>query len=97
MSAGDSKAGTDAVTELQRQAISALNREKPQQSIDYLERAIKIAPRDALNWHYLAKSYYQQGNQKKCLAMIERSMSYSRDDDDIDQANLALSRKCRVD
>lgn len=94
---GSSTAKNDAVTELQNKAISALDRQNAQLSIEYLERAIKIEPRDAMSWHYLAQSYYLQRDTDKCLAMIERSMSYGSDIEDVSKANQTLKRKCQAD
>ena len=82
------------VTELHRNAIAALDNENSKQAIEYLQRAIKIEPRNPLSWHYLAQSYWQDGNLAKCLSMIERSYSYSRPVDDLDGANEALKQKC---
>ncbi len=87
-------ATTGPVTELHRNAIAALDNENSKQAIEYLQRAIKIEPRNPFNWHYLAQSYWQDGNLAKCLAMIERSYSYSRPADDLDGANEALKQQC---
>ena len=88
-------ANTGAVAELQQKAIMALERQNTDLSIDYLERAIKIEPRNALSWHYLAQSYFQQQSFDKCLAMIERSMSYGYRSDSFLDANRALKQKCQ--
>ncbi|MDX8400240.1 MAG: tetratricopeptide repeat protein [Gallionellaceae bacterium] len=85
---------TGPVAELHRNAIAALDSENSKQAIEYLQRAIKIEPRNPLSWHYLAQSYWQRGNFTKCLAMIERSYSYSRPVDDLDDGNEALKQKC---
>jgi len=82
------------VAELHRSAIAALDKKNSKQAIEYLQRAIKIEPRNPHSWHYLAQSYWQSGNFAKCLAMIERSYSYSRPVDGLDDANEALKHKC---
>ncbi len=90
----ETQTNTGAVAELQQKAIRALEQQNTRLSIDYLERAIKIEPRNAMSWHYLAKSYFQQQDFGKCLAMIERSMSYGYRSDDFFHANEVLKKKC---
>jgi Tfp pilus assembly protein PilF len=89
------QAGQGAVAELQRNAINALENQAYQQAIGYLQRAIKIEPRDALSWHYLAQTYWRSGDFKRCIEMSERSFSYSTMDDELDQANRRLKEKCQ--
>jgi len=86
---------TGPVAELHRNAIAALDNENSNQSIEYLQRAIRIEPRNPFSWHYLAQSYWQAGDYAKCLAMIDRSYSYSRPADNLDGENQALKQKCR--
>lgn len=90
----ETDANSGAVAELQQKAIMALQQQNTRLSIDYLERAIKIEPRNAMSWHYLAQSYFDQHDFDKCLAMIERSMSYGYRSDDFSDANEALKQKC---
>jgi predicted Zn-dependent protease len=82
------------VTELQSQALAAIKRNEYQQAIDYLQRAIKIQPRNAWNWHYLAQAYWHDGNYDRCLAMIDRSSSYGSYDQPLISANDKLQPKC---
>lgn len=83
------------VTELQNQALTALNEDSYQQAINYLQRAIKIQPRNAWSWHYLAQIYWRSGDSDRCLAMIERSHSYGDGDDDLEDANDQLKVQCQ--
>ncbi len=85
------------VAELHQHAVNALAQNNAQQAIEFIQRAIKIEPRNALSWHYLAQSYLQDKNYAKCLAMVERSYSYSTIADDLDQANQALQYQCQSD
>ena len=85
---------TGPVAELHRNAIVSLATENSELAIEYLQRAIKIEPRNALSWHYLAQSYWQERNFDKCLAMIERSSSYNWPADDLARANLTLKQQC---
>jgi len=83
------------VAELHRMAISAINQNLYPQAIEYLQRAIKIEPRNAFSWHYLAQTYWHSQQYGRCLEMIKRSISYSSKLDDLDRANTALILQCR--
>lgn len=84
------------VAELQRKSIEALNQNQYQQSLDYLQRAIKIEPRNAFTWHYLAQTYWHSQNYDRCVEMIDRSISYSSELDDLDRANATLRSQCEA-
>lgn len=90
------QASNGAVSELQGFAISALNQQQYDSAVNYLQRAIKIEPRNALSWHYLAQSYWHKKSYSQCLDMIERSYSYSSIEDDLDRANAALKTQCQA-
>ena len=92
-----SQASNAPVEELQRLAIAALNEQQFDQAVGYLQRAIKIEPRNALNWHYLAQSYWHKKSYSQCLDMIERAYSYSTVKDDLDDANEVLKSQCLAD
>ncbi|MDH3388430.1 MAG: tetratricopeptide repeat protein [Gammaproteobacteria bacterium] len=87
--------GQGAVAELQRSASEALQRDAYQQAIDYLQRAIKIDPRNPHSWHYLAEVYWRSGDLRRCVEMVERSFSYSDSDDRLDRVNRQLRQKCQ--
>ena len=59
-----------------------------------LQRAIKIQPRNAWSWHYLAQTYWRDAQYDRCLAMIERSNSYGGYDDALTTANDRLKFRC---
>ena len=86
---------SQAVIQLQNQALAAINEDQYQLAIDYLQRAIKIGPRDAWSWYYLADIYWRTGEYQRCLAMIERSTSYVGDDDQLARANAELLEQCQ--
>lgn len=83
-----------AVAELQRGARNALSRQAYQQAIDYLQRAIRIEPRNPFSWHYLAEAYRRSGDARRCLEMVERSFSYSSSADRLEDANRKLRANC---
>ncbi len=93
-SASSAAPGQGAVAELQQQARAALEQGAIAQARDYLQRAIRIEPRNPHSWHYLAQSYRQGGDFARCLQMTERSHSYSRRGDGLDAANQRLKRLC---
>ncbi len=84
------------VAELHRKAISAIHQDRYPQAVEYLQRAIKIEPRNAYSWHYLALTYWQSNQYGRCIDMINRSISYSSEQDDLERANAALLAQCGV-
>ncbi len=85
---------SEPIRQLHNQALAAINESQYQQAIDYLQRAIKIEPRNAWSWHYLADIHQRQGELDRCLAMIDRSHSYANNDDRLDNANALLRARC---
>jgi tetratricopeptide (TPR) repeat protein len=84
------------VIQLQNQALAAINEDQYPLAIDYLQRAIKIEPRNAWSWYYLADIYWRTGQYQRCLAMIERSTDYTAgDDDQLAGANTELQGQCQ--
>jgi Flp pilus assembly protein TadD len=83
------------VTQLQNQALAAINEDQYPLAIDYLQRAIKIQPRNAWSWHYLADIYWRRGERERCRQMIARSQSYNVNDNRLDDANAALQAQCQ--
>jgi tetratricopeptide (TPR) repeat protein len=83
-----------AVIQLQNQALAAINESQYSLASDYLQRAIKIQPRNAWSWHYLADVHWRQGQHERCIAMIERSQSYAGADKQLDNENVRLREQC---
>jgi cytochrome c-type biogenesis protein CcmH/NrfG len=79
---------------LQIKALQLMSQSEFEQSILYLQRAIKVEPRDPVNWHYLAQNYWQLKDFSSCRSMIQRARSYSLFDDDLNRANDALLKQC---
>ena len=82
-----------ALNQLQLKALELMNNQRFDDAIGYLQRAIKIEPRDALNWHYLAQNYWHLRDFKTCRAMVERARAYTLDND-LKRANEALYQQC---
>ena len=79
---------------LQKQALKLMNENKFESSITFLQRAIKVEPRNPLNWHYLAQNYWQLKDFPKCRAMVQRAQSYMQYQPDLIQANDTLLQQC---
>jgi len=94
-SASPTQSSSQPVIQLQNQALAAINEDQYQLAIDYLQRAIKIQPRNAWSWHYLADIYWRTGQYPRCLAMIERSTGYAVADDQLAMANTELLEQCQ--
>ena len=92
---GSSQVEARPVAELQNQALVAIDNNEFQLAIDYLQRAINIQPRNAWSWHYLGLSYRHAEQYDQCLAMIDRSFSYSSYDDILELANARLKAQCQ--
>jgi len=91
------QASHSPVVELQRLANDALEQQQYDLSISFLQRAIKLEPRNPYSWHYLAQNYWYKQSYLQCLDMVQRSYSYSRVVDDLDSANHALKTHCMAD
>jgi Tfp pilus assembly protein PilF len=93
--ADSGETGSEPIRLLHNQALAAINESQYQQASDYLQRAIKIEPRNAWSWHYLADVHWRQGEMEGCLAMIQRSQSYASGDEQLDGANQLLMDQCQ--
>ena len=93
--ASTGQAASSPVVQLQNQALAAINENQYQLAIDYLQRAIKIQPRDPWSWHYLADIYWRKGQYDRCLAMIDRSSGYAVNDAALADANADLRARCQ--
>ncbi|MGD2170713.1 MAG: tetratricopeptide repeat protein [Gammaproteobacteria bacterium] len=93
--AAEGQPGESAVAQLQREARAALERGDYQQAVEYLQRAIKIEPRNPYSWHYLAETYWLNGDLRRCTEMADRSFSYSSEADELDEANRRLKDQCQ--
>jgi Tfp pilus assembly protein PilF len=83
------------VTRLHNQALAAINEAQYPLAIDYLQRAIKIEPRNPWSWHYLADINWRQGELERCRSMLERSQSYAVNDPQLDDANAMMRAQCQ--
>ncbi len=83
-----------ALNALQLKALQLMNQQQYDNAIQYLQRAIKVEPRNPLNWHYLAQNYWHKKDFSNCRAMIKRAISYSQFDEDLMRANQTLLQQC---
>jgi len=91
----DNKSTSSALNGLQLKAIQLMNQLKFEESILYLQRAIKVEPRNPLNWHYLAQNYWHLKDFSNCRSMIQRAISYSQFNKDLQKANNTLLKQCK--
>jgi Tfp pilus assembly protein PilF len=89
-----SKPQQKSLNSLQLQALKLMNQQKYDSAIEYLQRAVKVNPRDALNWHYLAQNYWHKMDFPRCRDMIQRAIAYSQMDADLQRANRILLEQC---
>lgn len=83
-----------SLNSLQMQALKLMNQQKYDEAIEYLQRAVKVEPRNALNWHYLAQNYWHKQEYGLCRDMIQRAIAYSQLDPDLQRANHILLKQC---
>jgi len=91
-----SEQATRILNGLQLKALELMNQQRFQDAIQYLQRAIKVEPREAINWHYLAQNYWHLKDYKNCRSMIQRAISYSQFDEDLNRANQILLDQCSL-
>ena len=90
----DKKSTSSVLNGLQLKAIQLMNQLKFEESILYLQRAIRVEPRNPLNWHYLAQNYWHLKDFANCRSMVNRAISYSQFNDDLKKANETLLKQC---
>jgi len=86
-----------ALNGLQTRALQLMNQQQYQQSQLFLQRAIKVDPRDARNWLYMAQNYWFMKDYAQCRAMIKRAEAYSQLDPDLQKANRILRQQCSAE
>ncbi len=79
---------------LQSKALQLMEQQDYENSILYFQRAIKVEPRNPLNWHYLAQNYLFLQNFEYCRSMAQRAISYSQFDSQLSKANEVLLQQC---
>jgi Tfp pilus assembly protein PilF len=90
----DEHAPVNTLNSLQRKALSLMNQGDYDGSITYLQRAIKVDPRQPLNWHYVAQNYWFKKEFAQCRSMVERAQSYTFENPDLERANRILMQQC---
>jgi len=83
------------VRQLHHQALAAINEDQYALASDYLQRAIKIEPRNGWSWHYLADVHWRQGQLESCRSMLQRADAYAQGDTRLAAANAELREQCR--
>ena len=83
------------VRELHNQALAAINEGQYEPAAEYLQRAIRIAPRNGWSWYYLADVHWRQGQLERCLSMLDRADGYALGDARLGDASRELRGRCR--
>ena len=83
------------VRQLHNQALAALNEDQYQLAVDYLQRAIKIEPRNGWSWYYLADVHWRQGEFDRCRSMLDRAAAYVQEDAELNRLGRELRERCR--
>lgn len=94
-SATDAPAVSKPVQQLHNQALAAINEDQYALATDYLQRAIRIEPRNGWSWHYLADIHWRQGDYERCRSMLDRSVDYAAGDSGLTGANREMRARCR--
>ena len=71
-------------------ARQALDRREPATAEGYLERAIRLEPRNPLLWHTLAQTKYQQGDYAQTIQLSLRSNALLPQSAPLARENLSL-------
>ena len=93
--AKSSQSLSEPVRLLHNQALAAINESQFQQASDYLQRAIKIEPRNSWSWYYLADVHWRQGQFDRCRSMLDRADAYQLDDSQLQESSRRLRARCR--
>ena len=93
--ADEPQPGESAIAELQARARQALAGGDYRLAIEYLQRAIRIEPRNPHSWHYLGETYRASGDYRRCIEMVDRSFSYSEEGSELDAPNRRLRQICQ--
>jgi len=81
--------------QLHNQALAAINEDQYAQASDYLQRAIRIEPRNGWSWYYLADVHWRQGELERCRSLLERADGYARGDARLVAASADLRAQCQ--
>lgn len=83
------------VRQLHNQALAAINEDEYALASDYLQRAIRIEPRNGWSWYYLADIHWRQGELERCRSMLERADAYAQGDARLTAASTELRAQCQ--
>jgi Tfp pilus assembly protein PilF len=83
------------VRQLHHQALAAINEDQYALASDYLQRAIRIEPRNGWSWYYLADIHWRQGQLERCRSMLQRANAYAQGDARLVAASADLQAQCR--
>jgi cytochrome c-type biogenesis protein CcmH/NrfG len=86
---------SSAVEYLQQKAKQAGQAKDHDLAINYLQRAIKLEPRNSQSWHLMAGSYAANNEFGPCRQFVLRSITYSKADSALEPSNQLLWQQCQ--
>ena len=90
-----SPAVSKPVQQLHNQALAAINEDRYAEASDYLQRAIRIQPRNGWSWYYLADIDWRQGRYESCRSLLDRADSYASGDAELVGLSAQLRTQCQ--
>lgn len=87
---------SNAVTSILINARSAMQKGKYRIAAAQLERAVRIEPRNALLWHYLAKVRFNQGRYSLAANLASKSTLLAQDDQALRSSNASLIKQAQA-
>lgn len=84
-----------AVAALLAKADSREQQAQWEQAAAFLERALRIEPRNARLWHRLAKIRLQQGRYAMAESLAQKSNALAKNDEELKQQNAELIEAAR--
>ena len=93
--AGEPATSSKPVRQLHNQALAAINESQYDIAASYLQRAIKIEPRNGWSWYYLADVHWRQGEYERCRSMLDRADAYVAGDTQLAADSAELRQQCQ--
>lgn len=86
----------NAVTSIMINARAAMQKGKYNIAAAQLERAVRIEPRNALLWHYLARVRFNQGRYSLAANLASKSTLLAKGDHDLRSSNAILIKQSQA-
>lgn len=87
---------SSAVSSIVTNANTAMEKGNYQVAAAQLERAVRIEPRNALLWHYLARVRFNQGRYSLAANLASKSTLLARGDQELRTSNASLIKQAQA-